>query len=257
MKYQAFAICIMVSMCFLSCDRTEIKEPSTGKPFGYADSIIYMQATPGDHIVHPLQWHEGTYSAYPEGLNIDAKTGAINVSKSETGLRYLVKFKDDFGRVFTTKVVMAGINYPDHYHNLASGDSMARIIYNADPDRTLPAGNIFDDGLVANATGLAVATSDGSINLAKTVRNGLFGANPKNGVYLDINVPYRINDKSANALNSIKVRLYYYQKMSDIPAELKQLLTEREQSYIRVMNTGSKESAYAKPRPPCVIIVGA
>ncbi len=240
----------------LSCERKELGVSGPAGIFDYGDSILYMKSGSTDHIVLP-QSGMGDYTSYPAGLEMDPLSGAINVTKSETGLRYVVSYTDAAGKISTAKIVLAGINYPDRFHNLQSGDSLSIPVYNADNRRRLPAGNSFDDGNLANSEGLAVMNDDGVINLSRTVRNGLFGASPKNGARLDVRIPYRINDKSSGALNSIQVRLYYYNTLNDVPQELIKLLADREKTYVRLMDPSSNgREYYAKPRPPCVIIVG-
>jgi len=56
----------------------------------YADSVLYLKNQSNDYIVLPVGASAGTFSAFPEGIEIDDNTGAINVTKSETGLRYRI-----------------------------------------------------------------------------------------------------------------------------------------------------------------------
>jgi len=61
----------------------------------YGDSIVFTQpANTTDYFVYPLtnQDLSGTYLSWPQGLVIDSKTGAIDLTKSETGQRYSVGF---------------------------------------------------------------------------------------------------------------------------------------------------------------------
>jgi hypothetical protein len=46
-----------------------------------------------DYIITPVNSPgTGKYLAWPIGMKIDSTTGAINVSKSESGLRYMIGF---------------------------------------------------------------------------------------------------------------------------------------------------------------------
>src|ERR1700759_804191 len=57
----------------------------------YSDSILYVNNL-DDYSVSPVNTKAGTYSSLPDGLKIEETTGAINVNKSETGLKYMVTF---------------------------------------------------------------------------------------------------------------------------------------------------------------------
>jgi hypothetical protein len=105
--------------------------------FGYADSTFYLREQATDYLEYPLTAQAGRYGASPAGLQINATTGAINVSKSETGLRYRVYFiptgtTDTCSRYIT----ISGINYRNHVYQLARHDSLALPYYNA--TRALP-----------------------------------------------------------------------------------------------------------------------
>ncbi|MBM3415193.1 MAG: hypothetical protein FJY20_01845 [Bacteroidetes bacterium] len=129
----------------------------------------------------PVKQSPGTYSGFPEGIEINEATGAINVSKSETGLRYRITHISAKGDTSQTIVVLSGITYTDHFYILAQGDSVAHPVYNANSGRVLPLnGSSFDEGNLANGGGCAVRTDNGKINLAESIRKGVFGANPQN-----------------------------------------------------------------------------
>ena len=97
---------------------------------------------------------DGTYTGFPEGIEIDDNTGAINLSKSETGLRYRITHTATDGTVTTTMVVLSGITFPDKFYHLSQDDSIALPIYNASDARVLPLnGSNFDDGNTANSGG--------------------------------------------------------------------------------------------------------
>ena len=138
-------------------------------------------------------------------------------------------------------------------------------VYNAEVSRVLPLnGSSFDEGNGANSGGCSVKTINGQINLAQTVRNGVFGSTPTNDVRRDFDVSYRINDASGKSLNKLRVRLYYYDTMADVAADLMQTLQDRESAgvFLAANNSNnpagvaSRGAALAKPRPPCIIIIG-
>ncbi len=228
----------------------------------YGDSILYLRST-GNNIVNPTEYRPGSYTGFPEGIEIDENTGAINLSNSETGLRYRITHRAPDGTETRAIVVISGITFSDKFYHLSTGDSIAPPVYNASEVRSLPlAGSNFDEGNTANSGGCSVRTDNGKINLAQCVRNGIFGSTPLNDERRDFEIAYRLNDGSNKVLNKIKVRIYYYDRMSDVAPDLLQTLQDRESLGVFLRNnnsvqpnTSSRASATAKPRPPCVIIV--
>lgn len=257
------ALLFFCGLVWLGCSKPAgTPDPDPG-PYvlNYGDSILYMKPVTGDYIVTPLKHKEGTYTGFPEGIEIDAVTGAINVTKSETGLRYRITHTAPDGTKTETKIVLSGITFLDKFYHLSAGDSIALPVYNSSVTRVLPlTGSSFDEGNICNGAGCAVSTSDGSINLARTVRNGVFGTTPRNDRREIFEIRYRINDASGKTENRLKVLLYWYDTMADVPADVWQTLNERTADgvFLKGNATGSVEgiSAAAKPRPPCVIVIG-
>ncbi|HUR66440.1 MAG TPA: hypothetical protein VMZ03_08800 [Chitinophagaceae bacterium] len=223
----------------------------------YGDSVLYLRPSSGDYIVYPATQRAGEYSAFPEGIEINDKTGAINLTKSETGLRYRITHTAPDGTVTTTKVVLSGITFPDRFYHLSQNDTIAFPVYNANSSSPLPiTGSIFDDGGGANSSGCEVKTTNGQINLAQTVRNGLFGATPVNDDRKDIEIVYRLNDGSNKTVNKLKVRLYYYTSMATVAPDLLQTLADRQNGGVFLRGEAILQTEQAaKPRPPCVIII--
>jgi hypothetical protein len=262
-KPSCLAFIIMAGIIALfSCNKSS-NDISGPYDLNYGDSILYLAPSAGDYIVYPNTRRPGVYSAFPDGIQIDDATGAINVSKSETGLRYRITHTAPDGTITTIKVVLSGITFTDHYFHLSAGDSVAMPIYNASPSRVLPvSGSSFDEGNVANTGGCDVKTINGQINLAQTVRNGVFGSTPTNDVRRDFDIDYRLNDASGKSKNTLRVRLYYYATMADVPADLLQTLQDREDlgvflrnGDISTSNSTARTQKEARPRPPCVIII--
>lgn len=258
----AFVLMAAVVTWF-SCNKP-VNEPIGPYKLSYADSVLYLKQQAGDYIVFPTEHRDGIYSVFPEGLEIDDITGAINVSKSETGLRYRITHTATDGTVTTTMVVISGVNFSDKYHHLSQNDTISFPVYNASEARALPVnGSVFDDGNTANSGGCSVRTDNGKINLAQCVRNGVFGAIPQNDVRKDFDIFYRLNDGSNKSLNKIRVRLYYYNTMANVPLDVLQEMQKRldDGVFLRngnsdIANTASRLSNVSKPRPPCIIIVG-
>ena len=246
---------LAITVVSISCSKSNSDDKNAGDyNFSYGDSIIYLRSQASDYIIQPTEIRAGAYSAFPDGIEIDETTGAINVSKSETGLRYRITHTSPAGIVTETKLVLSGITFTDKYYHLSQNDSIAFPVYNASASRILPLnGSTFDEGNSANSGGCSVQTTNGQINLAQCIRNGIFGGVPRNDERKDFEIAYRINDGSGKALNKLKVRLYYYNSMADVPADLLETLQDREDQGV-FLRTGNAAKV-AKPRPPCVIIV--
>jgi hypothetical protein len=260
---------ITASVISTSCSKDSGSSGSSSQPgLSYGDSIFYLKSQAADYIVHPGQQRSGQYFGFPDGIQIDQTTGAINVSKSESGLRYRITYISPEGDTSTTRVVISGINFLDRFHHLSQGDSIAFPVYNASIDRVLPLnGSDFDEGNNANSGGCAVKTINGQINLAETVRNGVFGTVPQNNAQQEFDIYYRLNDNSDKALNKIRVKIYYYDTINDVAPDLLQTLQDRENDGVFLGTTSIQlptnsstartlsVQKTAKPRPPCVIII--
>jgi len=258
---------IAISLTIFSCKKDGATAAKRDQ-FSYGDSILYLKNQATDYIVYPAEQRAGQYFGFPDGIEIDGATGAINVSKSESGLRYRITYVSLQGDTSTTMVVISGINFPDKFHHLSQGDSIAFPVYNASIERVLPVnGSNFDEGNLANSGGCSVKTVNGQINLAQTVRNGVFGTIPQNDAKQEFDILYRLNDNSDKALNKIRVKVYYYNTMNDVAPDLLQTLQDRQNDGVFFGTSAAPISAdpttlrtqltlkAAKPRPPCVIII--
>jgi hypothetical protein len=241
----------------------------------YGDSVFFLSNQPNDVIAQPLRPGNGSYSSFPDGLDIDAATGYINVSKSETGLKYRVSFVPaSGGDSISTIILISGINFLDGFYYLNTADSIARPVYNAVQSNQIPGlnkGSIFDESSKCNSNGCKVNETDGEINLAQTVRNGVFGATPTNNDRHEFDLDYRINDKSQKAFNTIRIKLYYFETINDVTQEVYDIISSREGAIIDSHNSlfyiapitavNSRTSINGaagksvKPRPPCIFIV--
>ncbi|HYE56809.1 MAG TPA: hypothetical protein VD996_18310 [Chitinophagaceae bacterium] len=264
---------LLILVLAVSCKKNNAGgEPGANYSLSYGDSIIYLQNTAGDYKVSPITPMKGSYSAFPEGLEMDETTGEINVSESETGLRYRITFTPaDGSRSYSTTVLLAGINYLDAFYILARNDTVSRAVYNADLASAVPVSpgkTVFDIGGKCSREGIAINPQDGSINLAKTIRNGFFGRHPDNDSREEFELRYKIDDKSGQSEHRVKIKLYYYDTMKDVDKKYFELLKEREGTLLWANNTtGGNEiisgvtgvngiSGRAAPRPPCIFIIG-
>jgi hypothetical protein len=251
----------VLAFALVACDKNDANDTTAtpGTQLSYGDSVFYVKEQSSDFLVSPVRTASGTYTAFPEGLEINPSTGVINVSQSEAGMRYRITFRSVQGDTSNAFVVISGINFPDKYYRLADADSIAFPVYNADPSRAVPSG-IFDEDKVANNSGCAMRTNNGQINLKESIRNGLFGSTPKNDTRKDFEVKYRLDDRSGKAQNKIKILLYYYDTMADVPADLQQTVRDHLAMTLQPDNTPMLNAPIAtrtaKPRPPCIIVIG-
>ena len=282
-RYFSYFLAIVIS--FSACSKSDssgdaILLPADSAKLSYGDSIFYVQDGDGENVILPKGNLKGRFSGFPEGIEIDELTGAINVDKSETGLRYRVTFIPDNSSqdTLSTIVLLSGISYLDKIYYIDQNQLKADAVYDGRTENVLPGINgqsVFDEGGGCNGEGVAVNISDGSIDLARTITNGVFGDVPKNGAQKEVELRYRISDKSNKALNKLKVKLYYFETTDDITQDLVAEMNERRAqdmfiglnpqppflaSYsplstgLMVANNGTLGTA--KPRPPCVFLVG-
>lgn len=257
-------IMLMANAFLLSCSKSTIENTSSpaGNNFklSYPDSIFYVTGTQ-DRIVNPVENRSGTYFSFPDGLSLNQSTGAININKSDAGLKYRVSFVEA-GKTDTvsTFIVVSGINYLDGFYNLSAGDSILKPVYNANKSAIIPGlnnGTTFDIGLTLNNQGCEVSAVSAEINLAQTVRNGVFGTTPANNDRHEFEMTYRINDNSGGTANKLKVKLYFFKSMNDVTPEAFDIIASRQGAIIGPGNTTTAPLAVrpTKPRPPCIFIV--
>jgi hypothetical protein len=273
---------ITVFFAFLSFSCSKHGNDNVGSPpqpaINYGDSVFYLDPSVTDFKVSPITANAGRYFGWPEGIDLDQNTGAINVSKSETGLRYKIFFVPaGGGDTLTTIVTISGINFLDGFYRLSAGDSLVTPLYNGLRNQHIPgqnAGSIFDEGGGCNSQGCDVNAGNGTINLASSVRNGIFGAVPASNSQRQFLLNYRIDDKSRKAANSINVKIYYFDTINDVPQDIYDLINSRQGSILAIgdpagiiatphrLITSSRAvvvtgfTAVPKPRPPCIFIIG-
>lgn len=257
--------------------------------FAYPDSVFYLEELPDDYIVHTVTPLSGTFGCYPDELKIDPLNGDLDITESESGLRYLIWYVPT-GTHDTCKkfITVAGIDYTDSIYTLKNNPSLATPVYNATPGAQVQctASCEFDDGPddddgdgIADEPppgqevipqGIAMDKTTGSINLRKSLANGALGANPAAGTFKDFLLNYRISDGSNKTLNKIGFRMYYFKRKSQIPPGLlRQLQAKKQQVLLNnqfqanpatvsyTVNTAalSGKGQEVKCRPPYIIIV--
>lgn len=116
---------------------------SCTQPVDFGDTIIYPQpAGSGDYIIYPLNANslgKGKYLSWPVGLMMDSSTGAIDVTQSQTGLRYIVGFaKPGSPDTCLRNLILAGVTYVDSIYDLGAGDTLAIPYFNANANTPSP-----------------------------------------------------------------------------------------------------------------------
>lgn len=265
--------CLFVFI-FSSCEKVEIPadeqqmesyrslRANACSEFNYSSNTFYLRNTPADYIEKPVTALTGTFGATPYGLAIDPKTGAINVSASETGLNYTVFFvKTGTSDTCTRNITIAGVDFANSLYTLSQNETQVAPTFNGISSSLLGNSSIaFDVPGIGNlkslrSLGIAIDPQTGTIDLKKTLDNGLLGFKPVNGASVIVRLNYRVNDASQGALNHIDLRFSYYASASDVPANLMKKIKPDK----KIGVAGAREAADdggTKPRPPEIVIVG-
>lgn len=267
-------ICVIFAGCSKSLSHSDVVANNPTATFttditrspNYGESTLYIQG--GSSQFKPVNTlGAGSYVAWPAGITIDRNTGVIDASKTEPGSRYNVGFVSSVtGDTAYNQVIIAGVTYADGIYALDSKDSILRPYYNAN-SASLAAGTV----LSASGEGLNVSSTDGSINLGNSLRQGLFGSNPQNGDTKEIPVYYRLNDQSKGSLMRTTVNVHYYNTLADVPASLVSTTQTSREAFAgrgAFLSDGVLErpatltppttttaSAPVTPRPPQVVLV--
>ena len=199
---------------------------------------------------------QGTYLSWPAGLIINASTGTINVTLSQTGQRFDIAFVQ-YGTTDTcvSQLIIAGTAYMDSVYVLSQGNPLATPYFNANPNVPSPCQNggngcRFDYFDFAKRQGIDINKQTGIINLQNTVKK-IFGKNPFNGETLNTTIFYMLNDNSNHAPQQIPLQMIYYNRRSDIPPALLATITARRNSAV---NNQLLTKGPSPTRPPIVII---
>jgi hypothetical protein len=236
--------------------------PSRSNRLSYGDTLFYLKPQPTNYTILPVSQPAvaGTFKSIPSGLVLDSITGRINITQSETGLRYKIYYVAANGMaVDSVKLVISGIDYRDAIYEIARTPvayDTAFPVYNARPELVLPCGDddedddgdlddddnlcVFDEtdldgdgnddiaGVIQDK--LLVDIKKGTIDVEASFHAGIFGSSdPANGISKDFTFYYRLQDASNRALNKITVRVYHFRKISDIPQSLLDTLNWRNQ----------------------------
>jgi hypothetical protein len=232
----------------------------------YGDTIIFPQPTSGgqDYIYNVVNNPgAGKYFAWPQGMVIDPNTGAINMTKSETGLKYAIGFvKDGTTDTCLSTLIVGGAAYMDSIYVIGDGQDSAQPYYDANPilaNVCAGGGCTFDVNGAAAGQKVIVDRNTGIIDLKKTLNGtglggllgGAFGLLPVNGSTITTRIYYKLNDASNNALQHIDVQLEYFDTRAAISGGLLGNVLNK----LNNLLSGNMISNYSNPRPPLIVIV--
>ena len=226
----------------------------------YGDSIVYPQPASGNYYVYPQSTNglKGTFLSWPAGLVLNANTGAINLSLSQTGQRYDLAFVQ-YGTTDTciSPLIVAGTSYIDSVYSLAQSDTSSDPYFNGNPyapnpcqNKKGPAACQFDYNNFAKFQGVIVNAKTGFIDLKNTAQKA-FGKLPYNGETVYSTIYYKVNDATNNAPQQIQLKLMYYNRKSDIPPSILSTIGNNEESTLNNQLLSKGPS----PRPPLILIV--
>ncbi|MFP4096893.1 MAG: hypothetical protein ACLFUB_20585, partial [Cyclobacteriaceae bacterium] len=151
-KINSAILFLLVFLLALAACEDDTQNPETDtetldcSQLQYEDTIFYLRDQAADYIVSPLNTLQGTFGASPEGLAIDPASGDINVSQSETGLRYEVYFTPENSTdTCRTIITISGIDYENRVYRLDLDETQAVPIYNGVREASLPCSDDDDD----------------------------------------------------------------------------------------------------------------
>jgi hypothetical protein len=276
----AFLLSSFCTLVQCSKKETALTGTTVTEKFSYGDSVFYLKPGGESYTKLPLVHREGRYTAVPDNLKINEKTGEITVavqgenSTSQTGLWYKIYFESNMGRKDSTMVLISGVNYVDEFYEYkknGGGDTIISPVYNGKYGERLPKGTF---RIVQNDFASIINPANGDINISK-----FFAAakkawqNNSDATWEFVTVRYQLEDKSEKATNEVDVLLYhYYTQRDSVPANVTEVMNiHRSQTFglnlaPLMLTRGPAEALPSalfgsggrslKPRPPCVVIVG-
>lgn len=214
--------------------------------FRYPKEKFYINGTPDQpYLVEPELEPEGLkgfFSASPTGLWIDEDTGEIDINKSSSGTKYIVKFTPCSGEKSQyTTLIISGIGYIDDIYSLSdkSRELVLEPFFDGDVNnKRIPKTSFdipFDGERTASSFKLAICKERGIVDLRETVHKCAFGVGkltanlklrPSEGVCKEFRIYYRHEEGEGRAINSVAIRLYYFKSRKDIPRPVLKALNE-------------------------------
>lgn len=260
-------VTISVLMLLLACSKNGTNPGTgtggggnTGPRLSYGDTLFYVGGL--DDLIAPVNSFTGKFRTYPLGLALDSLTGVIDLSKSETGLRYAVLFfPADNSKTDTTYLTVSGITYHDRIYRLSQNERYAYPVYNARTVNPLPSGDY------AKKEEVVIDAATGRIDLGAT-KTKLFQSSTKSD-YREVEIRYECNDLSNRSTQKMKAVIYYYDRLDSIPPNVIDVMKAHQRAVFGQNTATFPQTTLAapdfsvlqyvsldKPRPPCIIIVG-
>jgi hypothetical protein len=238
------------------------KEYSMNCPGGpdYGDSVITSSATRGgqDYIIKPVNSPlPGRYFSWPAGLVINDTTGAINVTRSETGQRYYIGYvQNDTKDTCLHSLVLGGASYIDSiYVQTKSASSIAYPYFNGNSGNSDVCSQwwecAWDLSNNASQQHIVINRQTGSIDLNETIQAGAFGQVPVNGTTVNTTIFYILGNGGEPAVQSLMLRVMYYDNLSSVPDSIRSVIVSRRTSELG----GSVNPSNPQTRPPYIVIV--
>ena len=203
----------------------------------YGDSVLFVRTgTSGDQYAYPVNSNglKGTYLSWPNGLDLDAHTGVINLTTSKTGQRFSIGFVYENSKdTCMSHLVIGGASYADSIYLLSASHKSALPYFNANPNTPNPCasnlgtGCLFDYTYSARLQGIVVDPKMGFIDLEKTMSHNPFGLLPKDGATVLTTIHYQLNDQSNGTPEQMQIKLMYYYSRSNIPGSIISLIQKR------------------------------
>lgn len=232
----------------------------------FGDTLIYPQPTAnGNDVLAPVNNPgAGKYFAWPAGMVIDQNSGVIDLTQSQTGMKYAIGFvKAGTTDTCLSSLTLGGASYVDSVYLVNSGGVTALPYFDGKPFQTSNCvGSGQGSGCSFDATGSAAAlhvvinNGSGEIALQSSLdgsggQTGVFGPTPFNGQTVTVPIYYQIRQGSNNALQRIDVELMYFDSKADLNMALLTTLSTRSAN----LYNGGLISTSLAPRPPLIILV--
>jgi hypothetical protein len=238
------------------------KDYSMNCPGGpdYGDSVITSSATQGgqDYIIKPVNSPaQGRYFSWPAGLVINDTTGAINITRSETGQRYYIGYvQNNTKDTCLHSLVLGGASYIDSiYVQSKSGNSMAYPYFNGNSGNSDVCSQwwecAWDLSNNASQQHIVINRQTGSIDLGQSIQAGAFGRTPVNGTTVNTTIFYMIGNGGMPAMQSLMLRVMYYDNLSSVPDSIRSVIATRRTG--ELSNTPNPTTP--QTRPPYIVIV--
>lgn len=233
---------LLLLLLFFSCEEVcncpEEPEQTTCN-FSY-DGNIFIPTGKGVQLITPTLQDTvggGTFTVEPEGLDMDSKTGTININTSEAGIEYYITYTSlDGNNTCETSLIVSGIDYPSDTFRLTNEERyVVEPFLDANPDQTAPVGIYDQPGQFgrpelqpASEFGLAIDGRTGAIDLRQTIANlREMGVIVENGFSREYEIVYALEGKPG-LVSSIKVVVFFWESIEEVPQELLNILAEKQ-----------------------------